>query len=607
MTTKIKHRITSLERIFMRCHADFQAESVAVVRDAGFTGVLVNGGSGIGPDMMTPESLVPSPIIPDLMPLTVKAHQREMKRRCGLLKEVGLAPWLCVFGVPGPDQSESSTFAISTHHMDRRSKLEMTAKMDRSPEIFGYRDPQAGNWRGSRPLCISHPTVREFYRDLFPRILAEYSDMEGIFFFPGDIEAEACDDHCPRCRESGLDSWGRMLRYVNEVYSAIAQEKPGVKFYFTIWNQIPPYGSVENMERFLAELDPGIDICMSLSDNVVQQRKSGEVKFFQPWVNIVTPGKEFLDVAARSANQGRNMMVMAEISQSEVWDPVCHNVPNPHKVVELLKNAEKVPAADALFDFWGHRGPFLPHANHAAMRAYFDHPQKSSEDLLQEAVINHYGLEKADESLRATALQCWEAFDRAVDQWALKTWPQRFSYAIGRESARGPYYKAFIPAILRDFKHSWHVMLLSEGNSNLREFADFQLEDCRIFCEAAEQFDRLADEFESADLQSAKLLARREARKIELAGDLLANQGRLIFAALAVDDGDDVQLRQIVEDEIDARERQLEISGRIGWGGGVHPLLVSEDIQNMRLFLSHDAFPNVPDDCFQFTPSPYST
>ena len=81
MNTHIRRRITSLERWGMRVHADFQAEGVARIRKAGFTGVLVNGGSGIGPDMLTPESLVESPVIPDLMPLTVKGNRREMTRR----------------------------------------------------------------------------------------------------------------------------------------------------------------------------------------------------------------------------------------------------------------------------------------------------------------------------------------------------------------------------------------------------------------------------------------------------------------------------------------------------------------------------------------------
>ena len=159
--TKIPHRITSLERWGMRASIDFQPESVAYVRDAGYTGVLVNGGSGIGPDMLTPETLVASTVIPDLMPLTAQGSQREMRRRYQLLGEAGVKPWLCVWEVPGPDESADFLAAESNRFFDRRSKLEMTAKLRRTPEIFGHRSPQATSWRGNRPLCVSHPLVRE--------------------------------------------------------------------------------------------------------------------------------------------------------------------------------------------------------------------------------------------------------------------------------------------------------------------------------------------------------------------------------------------------------------------------------------------------------------
>ena len=183
---KIPHRITSLERWGMRASIDFQAESVAYVREAGYTGVLVNGGSGIGPDMLTPESLVVSAVIPDLMPLTAQGSRREMRRRFQLLGEAGVEPWLCVWGVPGPDESADSLAAESNRFFDRRSKLEMTAKLRRTAEIFGHRSPQATSWRGNRPLCVSHPLVREFYRELYTRLPLEYPEMEGIFYFPGD-------------------------------------------------------------------------------------------------------------------------------------------------------------------------------------------------------------------------------------------------------------------------------------------------------------------------------------------------------------------------------------------------------------------------------------
>lgn len=602
--TQIHHRITSLERWGMRAHADFQPESAAAIRDAGFTAVLVNGGSGIGPDMLTPESLVASPVIPDLMPLTVSGHRREMTRRCDLLEQAGLKPWLCLWGVPGPDESAGAQTADSNRFFDRRGKLEMGAKLARTPDLFGRRNPKALSWRGSRPLCVSHPTVREYYRDLFPRLLATYPALEGIFFFPGDSDPELCDEHCPRCRATGLDPWGVLIGYVNEIYAAIDAVRPGFKFYFTVWNQDKPQSGA-TIQRFLDTLHPGIGICMTLSDNCTRSRKSGPMVFNQPWVNFAEPGERFLETTAKAHAQGRAIMVLGEVSQAEVWDPVCHNLPNPAKVLELLRNAERIEGADALCDFWGHRGPFLPHANHAALRAYLDNPAAEPAVLLRQAAVAHYGLAQADGERAAQALACWQRFDAVVDDWALNLWTQRFSYAIGRDGARGFLYQPLIPVHLRAFAQSWTRGLMTRKGLAPVRWSQFQLEDRKAFLAAAQDFDRLADRLQAAGLGAADL-ARREAVNIELAGELLASEGRTVAAVAAFEAGDRARLREIITDEIDARERQLEISGRAGWGSGVNPILVSEDIQNMRLYLSRDDFPNTPDDCFHFTATPYS-
>ncbi|MEI8196924.1 MAG: hypothetical protein WCI73_13570 [Phycisphaerae bacterium] len=602
-TTRLCHRITSLERWGMRVAADFQPESVARIAAAGFTGVLVNGGSGIGPDMLTPESLLTSPVIPDLMPLTIRGHEREMKRRCDLLAQADLKPWLCLWGVPGPDDSANSWAADSNRFFDRRSKLEMSAKLARTPDLFGQRNPQTLSWRGSRPLCVSHPIVRAYYRDLFPRLLAAYPQLEGIFFFPGDNDPELCDEHCPRCRASGLDPWGVMLRYVNELYTALDQARPGFKFYFTIWNQDKPE-SAATIQRFSQELHPGIGICMTLSDNVTQQRKSGPMIFNQPWVNFAQPGQRFLETTRTAHAQGRAIMVLAEISQSEVWDPVCHNMPNAPKVLELLRNAEQVPGVDALCDFWGHRGPFVPHANHAALRAYLDHPAAAPADLLRQAALAHYNLAEAPSDLTDQALACWQKFDAAVDDWALNLWAQRFSFAIGRDGARGPHYRPLIPVHLREFYTSWGMKVLRERQIEVERFVEFQYADRVAFLAVAAAFEHLAARLAAAGFSAGSAL--REGRHIALAGELVASQGRTFAAALAFAAGDTTRLRHIIEEEIDARERQLELSARAGWGGGVNPILVSEDIQNMRLYLSRDDFPHTPDTCFHFTPTPYS-
>jgi hypothetical protein len=603
--SQITHRITTLERWGMRVHADFQPESVSCIREAGFTGVLVNGGVGIGPDMITPESLVESPVIPDLMPLTVKGNRREVARRCTLLKEAGLKPWLCLWGVPGPDDSAGAEAAESNRFFDRRGKLEMGAKLARTPELFGHRDPKGLSWRGSRPLCVSHPTVREYYRDLMKRLLSDYPEFEGLFFFPGDNGTEICDHTCPRCRETGLDSWGLTIRYVNELYAALTEVKPDFKFYFAVWNKNKPEDA-PIIQRFLDDLDPGIGLCMSLTDNYVDERKSGPMTFNQPWVNWAKPGDSFLRTTARANEQGRDIMIMGEISQYEVWDPVCHNVPNPHKVLEFLKNVEGVGGANAIMDYWGHRAPFISHANHAVMKAYYADPSAEPDKLLRQAAQAHYGIKTIGDELVHKALDCWKQFDAAVDDWALVMWQQRFSFAIGRDGARGYLYRPLIPQMLREFKGSWVFKTIISDSIHADQLSVFNEEDRLAFIQAANAFDSLATNFADSAAVDAAKTASREARNIELAGELIVSEWRYITACQAFEAGDAQRLRTLIEAEIEGRIRQQEVSGRIGWGAGVNPILVDEDIQNMRLYLSRDDFPDTPDDVFHFTATPYT-
>ena len=136
----------------MRSRRDFQPSGLAAVKTAGFTGVFVNGGAGIGPDMMPPESAVITQSIPELMPLTAKANIAMLNRQAQELVATGLEPWLNVWGVPGPDESTGGSCVESNRLIDRRSKLEMRACLDRRPELFGLRNPGGLSWRGSRPL-----------------------------------------------------------------------------------------------------------------------------------------------------------------------------------------------------------------------------------------------------------------------------------------------------------------------------------------------------------------------------------------------------------------------------------------------------------------------
>lgn len=606
MKNTLTHRITSLEQWGMRRHADFQADSVAAVAEAGFTGVLVNGGSGIGPDMLTPESLAVSPVIPDLAPLTARRNQRELNRRLDLLKNGGLAPWLCAWGVPGPDQSAGYVAAESNRFFDRRGRFETHAKLARTPEIFGRRDPKALSWRGSRPLCVSHPLVHEFYADLYERLLGNHPELKGVFFFPGDADPELCHEaFCPRCRATGLGAWGVMIKHVNNVFAACRRVKPDFKFYFTIWNQDRPDGAA-TIKRILDELDPGIGVCMSMTDNHEDPRKAGSMIFNQPWVNFVKPGNAFLKTVETANASDRPIMVLGEISQAEVWDPVCHNMPNPRKVVELLDNAAKLDGVDAVCDFWGHRPPFASHANLRAMRARLDDPESSVDKILRKAAIAHYDLPPNAANLADSALAIWDRFDRAVDNWALVMWGQRLSYAIGRDGARGFFYQSLVPPNLRRLIDMGRLKGLTRKGIDVDALAVYLEEDRDAFLKVTAEFDALAEQLRDSGLTTGSELAGSEARNVQLAGELIASVGRTFAAANAFQNDDSEKLRRIIETEIDARDRQLEITGRIGRGAGVNPILVEEDVQNMCLYLSRDDFPNTPDDCFQFTPTPYS-
>jgi hypothetical protein len=587
-------RITSLERVLMYQHADFQPESAAFVKDAGYNGVLVNG--FFGASSLRIESLVESRIIPDLMPLTIKANRREMMRRCEILQQAGIRPWLCQWGGMGPDESKSGML----RWIDNRSKLEMHAKMARTPEIFGHQDPAGLNWFGGRPLCISHPLVRRFYSDLMGDILKSYPDIEGMIFVPGDIRWEFCDEYCPRCKASGLDQIERVIRYANEIYESSVRAKPGFQFQFVLWNAWEGTRGDEHIERVLKALHPDMGIGMAITDISYEQGRAGRMVYNQPWMTYVKPGGQFLKAVDFARNQGRAVMVMGEISQSEVWSPVCHNMPNPHKVLDFLRNCAAIDGVSSIFDFWGNRRPYLPHANHAVLRVFLEQASVDREQLLRQAALAHYQLPETEQTLVDRALGCWLSIDRAVDARALVDWGQRFSPGIGHDGARGGFYRALVPPNLRAAE-GWVQRQSERQGMDAATFAGYQQEDCTTFLAVAAEFEQFANILENKRLVAGAASARREGLTVALAGELIASQGRTAAAAAAFQSRDVASLRRLVEAEIDARERQMGLSGRLGWGAGVDPFLVEEDIQNMRLYLSSDDFPDTPDACFHFS------
>ncbi len=592
-------RITSLERMGMQFHRDFQSNGCAEIAEAGFNGVFINGGSGVCCDIF-PEVMTESTVIKDWMPQTVAMNKREIARRAALFRQHNLSPWLLMNGVPGPDDAAGGDAAAFSQLNDRLFKMEMRAMREKQPELFGNR---RWAWRGNHPLCVSHPQVQKFYSELMPNLFRDLPDLRGMLYFPGDNEPEQCDSNCPRCGSRGKHLQDLMIEHVNRLYASAIAVKPDFRLYVSVWNHHLP-GMEESARHMIENLAPGIGICLVMADHVVEIRRAGEFRFNQPWVICPGIGNEFLQRAELARANSRNVMIMGEIAQSEVWDPVCHNMPNPEKTLAFLKNAESVKNCDVIFDFWGHRGPYRGHINFDAMRTYLDHPELTPEEQLRLAAEKYY----QDTDLTDEGISCLKAFEKACDEWALVFWCHRFSFAIGRDGARGALFRPLVPKNLSLVKTGWAWSLFIERQMDIPRFVKEQLADSRRFIKTAQLFREYSRKLLESGNKAGAEKARLDALNIEIAGELIGCCARTYQAAQEWEEHNADALRKTVQDEIDARIRVLELTGEIGYSdaAGVNPLLMKEDIQNMMYYLSSPDFPDTDPEKFQFTYTPYT-
>ncbi len=596
-------RITSLERMGMQFHRDFQRAGCEEIAAAGFTGLLINGGAGVACDIM-PEAMVHTDVIDNFMPHTIEMNRREIARRVAIAKSCGLEPWLLMNGVPGPDEARGGDAAEMSNLNDRMFKYEMHAALEREPEVFGR---TGWTWRGNRPLCVSNPKVKEFYRQLLPNILKETPEIKGALYFPGDNEPEQCNHRCEACKETGKTPQQLMIEHVNELYASVTAVRPDFRLYVAIWNHHLP--GMEESARYLIEnLAPGIGMCLVMADHVVECRRIGEFKFNQPWSICPHIGKEFTERAELSRKYSRKLMIMGEWAQSEVWDPVCHNMPNPEKTITFLRNAESIEGCDVIFDFWGHRGPYRGHMNFEAMRAYTDAPAKSTDELLRLAVKSYYAIDDNDGAMLDEAVATVKRFEKNCDEWALGYWCHRFSFSAGRDAARGALFRPFVPPFLRNVKRGWAWSLTRTNGIDVELMIREQLKDRDYFVETSQRFRELSAKLAEQGNKIGSERARLDGLNIALAGEMIACNARILRAADEWEKHDVEALRKTIEDEIENRIRLLELTGEVGYAdaAGVNPLLVKEDIQNMMYYLSAPDFPDTADEKFRFTHCPYA-
>ena len=104
----LKVRLTSWEKWGFRTSTTYTAEGLQHLKDGGFNAILVGGGSGMGPDSISPEMFVRSDAIPDLMPESRKLNEKTMRERMTLTRAMDLECWLMIWGILGPDESRGT-------------------------------------------------------------------------------------------------------------------------------------------------------------------------------------------------------------------------------------------------------------------------------------------------------------------------------------------------------------------------------------------------------------------------------------------------------------------------------------------------------------------
>ena len=594
----LKVRLTSWEKWGFRTSTTYTAEGLQHLKDGGFNAILVGGGSGMGPDSISPEMFVRSDAIPDLMPESRKLNEKTMRERMTLTRAMDLECWLMIWGILGPDESRGTAYAQNCQTLDRRIKLEMRGLFAREPDLFGHRDPAGCSWRGSRPLCLSQPKVRAYYRELYANLIDDWPELSGLVFFPGDHNPECCDEHCPRCSAAPGGPWEVYIRFLNDAVETVLQRRPEMPIFAIVWN---PEMSVRDW--IIKKAHPRCGVMFPYPDIVDQQRRTGRLQTAQPWMSIDTMGELTAENAEMARREGRPMMALHEFCQSEVYDPV-HMFPLPGKALTVLKKL----AADGfcgVMDFWGDYPPITRNANMMALNAYLDAPDNTREQLLKRVADEALQTDGAHETLREALLNLWKQVEETVDSQAYFTWFQRMNAGIGRQGARGHMYLPLIPPFLdldlrpRDNYFQTHIRIWIDGKL-CAVHGQAQLDDQQSFNVLATEFGTLSTRCEDAGLAAGAKFLREQAVNLRLYGTFLASLGRSVWAIDAYQKRDGSTLKRLIMDEVNERSEQIALTEKLGYG--INRDLVEEDIQLMLQYLSAPDFPDTPPDVFTFSP-----
>lgn len=473
--------------------------------------------------------------------------------------------------------------------------------MAREPELFGHRDPKGCNWRGSRPLCLSQPKVRAFYREIFSNLCRDYPQLSGLVFFPGDHNPEICDATCPRCSAHPGGSWGVYIEFLNEATEIVLKARPDWPVYVIVWNP-------EEICRdwLIKKSHPACGIIVPLPDIIDQQRRTGRFNTAQPWMSVDQMGDLTAANVDMAQSCGRNLIALHEFCQSEVYDPV-RNFPLPGKTVRVLKMLA-AKGFNGVMDFWGDYPPIRPSANMTAMNEYLKAPADSCEQLLGRTARKILRAKQGQEHVSDALLRLWRKIEETVDEQAYFTWFQRLNAGIGRQGTRGHLYLPLIPKFLdldcrpRDnyFQKQARIWI---GENKGEVHCKAQLVDGERFNRLAAEAGQISEMCEKECLSAGADFMREQGLNLQLYATLIGSMGRSVWALQAYGERNAEVLRQCILDEVQARSKQIKLTGELGYG--INRDLVEEDIQLMLQFLSAPDFPNTPQEAFTGSPTPY--
>lgn len=267
------------------------------------------------------------------------------------------------------------------------------------------------NMKG-RPLCISHPKVRAFYRSRMRELVKMLPDLKGVVVFSGDGRVEFCDSNCPRCR-------------TKEKITGKEYQTRGLITLLNCLNE----GAREIRNNFEIILDNGgmIYRCLDILKGVnfplsLRIRATGVDADIAP----SEPAPAFRRIAQHCRENNVKHYAVAELASAEEYGLIL-GYPDPITTIRKVQSiyAEKV---ENITTFWG-VAPQGQTMNDRILSAVMLNPLQDEKKILKEVTAEVFGESACDAWIRV-----WHCIRSATEVWNKRQGyhPLRHNFYAGR-------------------------------------------------------------------------------------------------------------------------------------------------------------------------------